>query len=712
MCGATRIDGFAFCLGVDSLIELYDVPVDLQAVIRSVTYLIKGAIFRSNSVESRSGRVSQDICPLGELIDMYYTHNATKRHDKIYALLGMSSDDLHAAGLLPNYKLPWGELLQQVVKFLLSERIYVETWDDRELAVITTKGCILGKVSKVQRDTSLDDKQRVMFMTVEDENETETETELPRPKQEGRSAHWTLELSAKSIQNGDLVCLLQGASTPTIIRSYKDYFAIIKIATTPLNGVQLPPLTRITSRDFLLVWDWGNSSENYLFLGYIDKVTPIGNPILLRSKTEQSGKVKENRTNRTWSPTKIVESSEKHRKVKYGIQGQLQGYQNVSREESSYWLGNMNGEGPLTWAAKNDYDGIVRVLLARYEIDPEIVNSLYGRTPLFWAAQNGHNVMVKLLLESGKVEVDPKDRGGLTPLCAAAQNGHKRVLQQLLDTGNVEVNSKDNEGRTPLWCAAHNGHHEVAELLIKIANVEINSKDNNGQTPLSAAAQNGQHEVVELLIKTAYVEVDAKDDKGRTPLWCAAHNGHHEVAELLIKIANAEIDSKDSNGQTPLSAAAQNGHDSLVMLQLKLGNIDVNSMDRGGRTPLWWAVWNGHNEVIKLLFTTGNIIFGLTDSLGGRTPLWVAVQKGRDALVKLLLENSYVEVDLRNKLGRTPLSIAAQDGHFAVVKLLLETGKVEVQSEDSHFQRTPMQWAARNGHNKIVTLLEKMGRKG
>jgi hypothetical protein len=42
---------------------------------------------------------------------MYHTHEASKRHDKVYALLGMSSDDLSRADLLPNYQAPSKELL-------------------------------------------------------------------------------------------------------------------------------------------------------------------------------------------------------------------------------------------------------------------------------------------------------------------------------------------------------------------------------------------------------------------------------------------------------------------------------------------------------------------------------------------------------------------------------------------------------------------------
>jgi hypothetical protein len=50
---------------------------------------------------------------------------------------------------------------------------------------------------------------------------------------------WTLRVSEKSIQEGDVICLLQGASKPTIIRRRRDF-----------------------PRDFLLAWNWDESLPN------------------------------------------------------------------------------------------------------------------------------------------------------------------------------------------------------------------------------------------------------------------------------------------------------------------------------------------------------------------------------------------------------------------------------------------------------------------
>ena len=182
---------------------------------------------------------------------MYYTHEATDPRDKVFALLGMSSHDNIAPDLSPNYNIQWVQLFERLVKFLLYKEVFVETRYDRKIAVIKNKGYILGQVSLVrsgdEQDVMITSKNAAWYL--------------------GEEVKWTLQASAKSIQEGDIVCLLQGASKPTIIRLRKDYFTIIIIAATPLNesgSLGRPELSKSITRfprDFLLVWDWKTPLE-------------------------------------------------------------------------------------------------------------------------------------------------------------------------------------------------------------------------------------------------------------------------------------------------------------------------------------------------------------------------------------------------------------------------------------------------------------------
>ncbi|KAH6681822.1 hypothetical protein B0J14DRAFT_648242 [Halenospora varia] len=124
----------------------------------------------------------------------------------------------------------------------------VETSDHTQRAVIKSKGYILSQVPSVRSD----DRQNVNI----------TFTSKSSAWCLGDKMEWTLQASAKSIREHDIVCLLQGASKPTIIRLCKDRFAIIVIAVTPLKEsgsfkqLELSKLITYFPCDFLLVWDW------------------------------------------------------------------------------------------------------------------------------------------------------------------------------------------------------------------------------------------------------------------------------------------------------------------------------------------------------------------------------------------------------------------------------------------------------------------------
>jgi hypothetical protein len=66
----------------------------------------------------------------------------------------------------------------------------------------------------------------------------------------------------KSIRERNIICLLQGASKPTIIRLYEDHFTVIVIAVTPLKEsrsfkqLELSKWISYFPRNFLLIWDW------------------------------------------------------------------------------------------------------------------------------------------------------------------------------------------------------------------------------------------------------------------------------------------------------------------------------------------------------------------------------------------------------------------------------------------------------------------------
>ena len=192
---------------------------------------------------------------------MFHSHEATERHDKIYALLGMSTDAYNVAELLPDYKLPWKVVFYRLIKFLLGEHVSVETQDDMELATIKSNGYVIGRVSSVTPSSGWGDITKV---------------EVVSKTMSGQTKRWTWNLyaSANPVQKGDLVYLQKGAPNPTIIRSYNEHFVVIMIAATPPKEILIKELNKgliynrytewsefwgmvkMFTHNLLLVWDW------------------------------------------------------------------------------------------------------------------------------------------------------------------------------------------------------------------------------------------------------------------------------------------------------------------------------------------------------------------------------------------------------------------------------------------------------------------------
>jgi ankyrin repeat protein len=469
--------------------------------------------------------------------------------------------------------------LQRLAKYLLSEKISVETWGDKEIAVIKSKGCVLGWVSSVKGDSARYDRQHLHI------------TFKNMPWQSGdmreRSTHWTLKVSAKPIRDGDIICLLQGASKPTIIRLCEDHFVIIMVGATPLEDIQTgsgyiqwPKLSQFIqsfTRDFILVWNWESSSDKLQDLGKYETSIRASSWVLEHPKTKLGSHL--DKATRTWNVALILGDLEEYEEAEERLREAVEAYEMAFGEKDSDTLRSQYGQTPLLWAAGNGYDAVVDLLLANDGIDPDLKDGQYGQTPLSWAAQEGHKAVVKQLLETGKVDVDSKDsQYGQTPLLRAAQGGHEEVVKLLLDTGKANVDLKDSSHST-------------------------------GETPLTWAALLGHEAVVKVLVKTGKVDVDLKDSQyGRTPLAWVALRGHEAVAKLLLKTGKVDVESKDSQYErTPLSWAAEGGHEAVFKMLLETGKVNVNSNGKYGRTPLSFAAIGGHDAVIKLLQSHPNI---------------------------------------------------------------------------------------------------------
>ncbi|KAF7592051.1 hypothetical protein BBP40_000716 [Aspergillus hancockii] len=115
-CGGAEITGHALCDGVSAIGLLDRTTLKLKGLFRSVSFDIKGAVHRSRYRADQR----RDLI-IGEQFDKYHTHKATVRHDKLYAVLGLSVHDPNTTALAVGYRMPWNPLLQQVISGIFAD---------------------------------------------------------------------------------------------------------------------------------------------------------------------------------------------------------------------------------------------------------------------------------------------------------------------------------------------------------------------------------------------------------------------------------------------------------------------------------------------------------------------------------------------------------------------------------------------------------------
>ncbi|KAK2755429.1 het domain protein [Colletotrichum kahawae] len=255
MCKLAEIDGQAFCSGhdrVEKSLTLLLKDGNSRSRIRSTVDLIKDATFRSKAVvNNTSERFSLRISSLGYLIELHRIREATDRRDKIYALLGMSTDT--PTGLIPNYQMSWKDLLPHVVKSLLPKSSMVTTIDEYQTALFTIPGRVIGVVrSALNKDTFYDEQ---LVSVSRHESDGQDFDDCPESWIQTWKKPWNFQRISKRIYKGDIVCLLKGKSIPTIVRAHQDYCSIVVIAVGTEVHMESPWYNN-TEFDFLLTWSW------------------------------------------------------------------------------------------------------------------------------------------------------------------------------------------------------------------------------------------------------------------------------------------------------------------------------------------------------------------------------------------------------------------------------------------------------------------------
>jgi len=387
------------------------------------------------------------------------------------------------------------------------------------------------------------------------------------------------------------------------------------------------------------------------------------------------------------------------------VENVFEGRQTVDTDPS-----DGNGMTPLSRAAENGHERLVRALLKRPDVDINSKDSKFGHTALSWAAGKGHEEVVRALLERPDINVNSQSSSGLSPLSRAAKEGHQKVVQALLERKDVDINSKDSKfGYSALLWAAGNGHKEVVLALLDRSDVDINSKDNHSRSALSRAVIEGRQEVVQALLERMDVDINSKDSKfGYSALSWAAGNGQEEMVRALLDRSDVDINSKDNHGQSVLSRAADEEYNDVVRILLQRPDIEIDAPSVCCESTLLWAAEKGHENVVRFLMERPDVYPKIKQTIRGQLPLFLAAENGHENVVGALLERPDFDINSKNnKWSVTPLSWAVQKGNVNMVRALLERPDVDISIKNDKSGQALLSWAAENELEIVVRALLK-----
>ena len=351
----------------------------------------------------------------------------------------------------------------------------------------------------------------------------------------------------------------------------------------------------------------------------------------------------------------------------------------------SFHANDESGSGVLVWAAENQYQTLLDMLLTSVaDIDQP---DKLGRTILSWSLENeatdvfskivayGVNLNAACMCRPGQADSDSAPRQ--TPLSWAAET-HRYEIFRMLVTHGADVNPPGTflPGiTTPLHWAVQTINEDLFKFLLEHG-ADMYARDIYGcAMPIKVALEEELENYVRILLDHG-ADPNFCDEDGDTPLYAAAYRKGKDTMQLLLECgANPNIRDRSSD---PLVyyAAKQELYD--IMSLLLSHGADINQCNRRGDSPLAAAIENDDRKMAKLLLTHG--ANPNTADSDGTTPLIDAVRNGRHACVALLLEHG-ADANVRDGYG-TPAVVEAMFDE-KIVRLLIAYGAdPHAQDED------------------------------
>ncbi len=291
MCDSAEISGHTLHQGLQGFpMPLHHVlDRDTQSRVDTIVSLMQQAelLALPKNTNPPSSRFSIELASFNTLLNsIHIDQQATDPRDKIYALLGMSTDFPHDL-YPPDYTLPWSLLFRRTLASIpsIGTPFSISTWNDKLLASIKTKILVLGVFVRpwnwtANVVTTTEWKPVGNWTLTNDFHSSMFYASWNSRSGEGRHNQIAVLMDyhvvslREVIQPGDLLCFLHGASRAIVLRVRNYRCEIVstafRLGATTKGGILGGPLRELMPQDVegaeyregSVVWDWGPSSSS------------------------------------------------------------------------------------------------------------------------------------------------------------------------------------------------------------------------------------------------------------------------------------------------------------------------------------------------------------------------------------------------------------------------------------------------------------------
>ncbi len=315
---------------------------------------------------------------------------------------------------------------------------------------------------------------------------------------------------------------------------------------------------------------------------------------------------------------------------------------------------------------------------------------------------DGKIELVKEVVESGRFQLDDKDKEGRQAIHMAAQSKFISILDYLIEKG-ANPSAQAYDGYQPIHDAAAEGRIGIIDRLIVTHKVDVCAKYGNskqgGLMPIHEAAYNNKLDVVKHLIEEHGVLADVKSNMECQPIHSAALGGSLEVIVFLVNEIKVDINTVTKDKKTPLD-----------LVRAQLVNYKNNKKELA-------SYRKAEAKIVSLGgLSFAEIVAKRAEQKDQQKPItktslfFEAIRGGGLEKVKEIVEAdpSIVSCKSKEDEGRESIHIAAQSGDIGIIEYLIsKDANPSAQAYDGY---QPIHDAAAEGHIPVVdALVEKYG---